>query len=212
MARSRKSSRSDATPPEVADDPPAPPDRQEPGRWQVVAREPLQDCAVFSVERALSRSPHTGEDHPFYRIEASDWVNVVAVTPDDQIVMVRQFRHGSAEVTLEIPGGIIDPGEPPIESAARELLEETGYRARSVVPLGTVNPNPAIFGNRVHTFLATNALPVTEISNSGHEETMVELVPRSELSDRTRAGAIDHALVIAALYWYERHIQREAGR
>lgn len=204
MARSRNTSRP-ATPPGVAA---GPTERPQPGRWQVVERETLQECAVFSVQRALSRSPHTGEDHPFYRIEASDWVNVVAVTPDDQIVMVRQFRHGSGGVTLEIPGGIIDPGEQPIESAARELLEETGYRARSVEPLGTVNPNPALFGNRVHTFLASDAQRVAEISNPGHEETLVELVPRSELSDQTRDGVIDHALVIAALYWYDRHLEQ----
>ena len=181
--------------------------RDEPGRWEVVERQTLQDCAVFSVERATSRSPQTGEDHPFYRIEASDWVNVVAVTPDDEIVMVRQFRHGAATVTLEIPGGIIDPGEQPIESAARELLEETGYCAGSVEPLGSVNPNPALFGNRVHTFLARDARAVAAVSNPGHEETVVELVPRSELSTRTREGRIDHALVIAALYWYDRHLE-----
>lgn len=180
----------------------------EPGQWQVVGRETLQNCAVFSVERALSRSPHTGEDHPFYRIEASDWVNVVAVTSADQVVMVRQFRHGAGGVTLEIPGGIIDPGEQPIESAARELLEETGYKAPMLEPLGVVNPNPALFGNCVHTFLAANAEPVAEISNPGHEETLVTLVPRSQLADQTQAGAIDHALVIAALYWYDRHLER----
>jgi 8-oxo-dGTP pyrophosphatase MutT (NUDIX family) len=180
-----------------------------PRPWKVIETEALQDCTVFRVSRQLSRSPRTGSDHCFYRIDSTDWVNVVPVTADDQIVMVRQYRHGSGAVTLEIPGGLVDPGETPAESAARELLEETGYRADSVEPLGVVNPNPALFGNRCHTFLARGARRVAEIRNSAQEETIVELVPRSQLAARTLSGEIDHALVVAALYWYD---QAERGK
>lgn len=177
-----------------------------PPSWPLVARETLQDCIVFAVERATARSPRSGETHPFYRIEAAPWVNVVACTAGGDVVMVRQFRHGSRRVTLEIPGGIVDPGESPAEAAARELLEETGYRARdpgALRPLGEVNPNPALFGNRVYTFLAPDVERVDEVRNEGLEETVVELVPEAELPGRVRAGDVDHALVIAALHWWE---------
>jgi 8-oxo-dGTP pyrophosphatase MutT (NUDIX family) len=170
-----------------------------------VGRERLQDCRVFRVERALTRSPHTASAHPFYRIEADAWVNVVATTPQGELVMVRQWRHGASKLTLEIPGGLIDPGEPPEVAAARELLEETGYRAPALRPLGDVNPNPAIFGNRVFTYLAENCERVSEIQNGPLEETWVELVPERELSERLRAGDVDHALVIAALHWWRLH-------
>jgi 8-oxo-dGTP pyrophosphatase MutT (NUDIX family) len=116
--------------------------------------------------------------------------------------MVRQYRHGSREITLEIPGGIVDPGETPAEAAARELLEETGYRAERVEAIGSVNPNPALFENRCHTFLASGAVRVAEIQNTQLEETSVELVPMVEIPDQLRRGRIDHALVVAALYWY----------
>jgi 8-oxo-dGTP pyrophosphatase MutT (NUDIX family) len=171
--------------------------------WKVVGTERLQECKVFAVSRRMARSPRTGEVHPFFCIEADDWVNVVPVTADDQVVMVRQYRHGSRDITLEIPGGIVDPGETPAEAATRELLEETGYRAERVEPIGWVNPNPALFENRCHTFLAPGAAPVAPIQNTGLEETSVELVPLAEIPELLRKGSISHALVVAALYWYE---------
>ena len=172
-------------------------------RWELLGRESLQDCKVFKVTRAMVRSPRTGDAHPFYSIEADPWVNVVPVTAEREVVMVRQFRHGTREFTLEIPGGMVDPDEDPAVAAARELIEETGYRAAGVRSLGSLNPNPALFGNVVHTYLATGCEWVSEIANEGAEDTHVELVPRDALRDRVRAGDVDHALVIAGLYWWD---------
>jgi 8-oxo-dGTP pyrophosphatase MutT (NUDIX family) len=182
-----------------------------PRPWTVVRTESLQDCTVFRVSRTLSRSPRTGAVHPFYQIRADDWVNVVPVTTDGDVVMVRQYRHGCQEVTLEIPGGIVDPGETPAAAAARELLEETGYRAERVEPVGQVNPNPALFDNRCHTFLATGCRPVAEVRNVATEETAVELVPRAQIDRLVREGRIHHALVVAALFHWRLHPAAEEG-
>ena len=174
-----------------------------PQPWTTLESEPIQEFRVFSVRRIRARSPRTGDAHDFFAIDSSDWVNVVAITPDDSVVMVRQFRHGAGRVTLETPGGLVDPGETPAQAAARELLEETGYAADEIVPLGGVNPNPALFSNRLHGFLARGARRVREVRNEGTEETHVELVPLDALREEVRAGRVDHALVIAVAYLYE---------
>jgi len=180
----------------------------DPKRWTVEKTELLQDCRVFSVSRTRSRSPHTGQPHSFFRIDSSDWANIVPITPEGGVVMIRQYRHGADRVTLETPGGLVDSGETPAEAAARELLEETGYRAGEITPLGMVNPNPAFFGNRLHAFVARNSVQVAQIRNEGIEETVVEIVTREQLRHFVRDGTVDHALVVAALYLLDLHEER----
>ena len=130
-----------------------------PRPWTLLDTERVQDCTVFRVHRDRLRAPWGEPAHPYWRIEADDWVNVVAVTAEAQVVMVRQWRHGTREITLEIPGGIVDPGESPAAAAARELLEESGYGGGTLVPIGALSPNPALFTNRVSTLLGPRRAP-----------------------------------------------------
>ena len=152
------------------------------------------------MSESTSISPLSGEEHLFYFIDSADWVNIVPITPDRQVVFVKQFRHGSEQITLEIPGGMIDPGEAPEVAATRECLEESGYRADRVESLGVLNPNPAVFPNRLHTFVARECIRVDEIANTSTEQTEVVLVPLEELPEMLGSGQIDHALVAATLW------------
>jgi 8-oxo-dGTP pyrophosphatase MutT (NUDIX family) len=179
-------------------------DRTRVEEWRERKRALVADCRVFSVERSDAVSPFDATEHSFYRIRSPDWVQIVAITPDEHIVLVRQYRHGCQRVTLEIPGGLVDAGEDPAQAALRECLEETGYRGTMAVSLGAVNPNPALFANRLHGFLATDVVLEGAVQNTGTEHTSVALVAVRDLEQMLRDGEIEHALVAATLWRYLR--------
>jgi 8-oxo-dGTP pyrophosphatase MutT (NUDIX family) len=141
-------------------------------------------------------------EHDFHIIESENWVNVIPLAAEDQVVMIRQYRHGAGRVTLEIPGGLIDPGDTPEKAAARELLEETGYQAEAFVKIGVVNPNPALFNNLCYTFLARNVQKNHDPMLDQTEDIEVTLIPMIEIPKLISKGEIDHAMVITAFYWY----------
>ncbi|MBN2491222.1 MAG: NUDIX hydrolase [Planctomycetes bacterium] len=171
--------------------------------WERLASERRQDYRIFATRIDRYRSPATGETHAFVVVEAPDWVNVIALTPADEVVLVRQFRFGTREVTLEIPGGAVDPGEDFVSAGVRELREETGYAGDEVRLIGTVTPNPAFLENRCGTLLIPGARKVAEPAPEGTEILEVELCPRREIPRRLAAGQIRHALVVAAFQWLD---------
>lgn len=168
--------------------------------WRELAADPVLDCRVFSIERSIAESPEDRAQHEFFRIRSQDFVQIVPVTADQQVVMVRQFRHGAEYLSLECPGGLVDPGETPAQTAARECLEETGFAVRRLEPLGQTNPNPALFGNRLHSFYAADVERVGEVQNTSTERTEVVLVPADRLVRMLCDGTIDHALIEATLW------------
>lgn len=169
--------------------------------WQTLDRGSVYRCRIFAVDEWRRRSPRTGQVHDFFVLDSPDWVNIVPLTPDGQVVMVRQYRHGIDGFTLEVPGGLIDTEDPsPLVAARREMQEETGYDSEDVVPLGSIHPNPAIQNNRCHTFLARDVRPCLDVCFDSTEETEVELVPLEAVSELIRTGVITHALVVVAFH------------
>ncbi len=166
--------------------------------WAQESESVRQDSRLFQQIVAQRRSPHTGKEHAFYRLQGPDWVNVIAFTREGELLVVEQFRHGIDAATLEIPGGGCDPDEDPAESARRELREETGFLSTHWVALGSCTPNPATQNNRCHTFLALDCDPDGALGLDPAEELQVWASSWPEWQVRMRSGEIHHALVLSA--------------
>ncbi len=171
-----------------------------PKPWKVVTSRPDKSYRIFTLRIDRAVSPRTGQEHSFFVLESPSWINVIPLTPQNEVVMVRQYRHGIRDVTLEIPGGLVESYDNPRDAAKRELYEETGYIASNMVLLGSVHPNPAIHNNQCFTFLATNVSPTGEQHQDEKEDIEIVLRPISEIPRLIREGAITHALVLAAFY------------
>jgi len=180
--------------------------------WETQSSAVVADYGIFRVRKDHCRSPRTQRTHDFWVLETTDWVNVVALTPDEQVVLVRQYRFGSQRATLEIAGGTVDPGEDPVDAAARELREETGYVPESVILLGAVEPNPAIQNNRCFTALALGCRPVFAQELDEREDIVVETRPLAQMPALFARGEITHALVWAAFHHYELWRQGQSGQ
>ncbi len=166
-------------------------------RWRVVGRAEVNDYRIFRSTAVRSTHPLTGAERSFTVLDTPDWVNVVAVTPDQRVVLIRQWRHGADRVHIEIPGGMVDPGEDHETAARRELVEETGYTAPTWRHVGTVAPNPAIHGNRLFTWLAEGAVPTRGVTPDEGEVITTFTAAWPEVLAMLRDGRIDHALVVA---------------
>jgi 8-oxo-dGTP pyrophosphatase MutT (NUDIX family) len=175
------------------------------GSWQAEpeANQTLESNWLFTLRRERFRSRASGKAHDHYTIELADSVNVVAVTPEAEVLLVRQFRAGSRHDSLETPGGLVDPGEDVREAAARELREETGYAGDPPVLLGWVWANPSILTSRAAFVLIANCRQVAAPELDPSEELTLERIPAGALPGMLREGQIDHALTVAAILWWQ---------
>ena len=172
-----------------------------PSVWERLADAAVDHFRVFRVRRTRYRHPRDRREGEFVVIEANDWVNVLALTDDGRMLMVRQFRFGIHDFTLEIPGGVIETGEDPVAAGVRELREETGYAGRSARLLAQVRPNPAIQANVCHIVLVEGCVRVGEMQLDANEEIELSVLPVDEVLARAERGEIKHSLVVDALFY-----------
>jgi len=177
-------------------------------KWRQIHSEPAGSFRILDVLRVGLEDASGRARGEAFTVRCSDWCNVVAVTPDDHVVLVWQYRFGTDALSLEIPGGVIDRGEDPAQAARRELREETGYEAEVFEPLLVIEPNPAIQNNRCFTFVARGARPTAETGFDPQEELETALLPAARLADLLDSGQVTHALVQGAL---EAYVRRSGG-
>ena len=172
--------------------------------WKRISKESVFKTRIFDLHLEKSECVRTGAVQDFYYIHCYDWVNVIAVTPENSLVMIRQFRHGSGNLEIEVPGGGIDRQDiDPVAAGARELLEETGYRGENGRIIGKVCPNPALQNNLCFTVMFDNCVKVSEPQLEDTEEIETELVSMPELDKLVTGGHIRHGLVLNAIHFFE---------
>jgi 8-oxo-dGTP pyrophosphatase MutT (NUDIX family) len=174
-------------------------------KWRVLDRKQMLDCRVFTVNQQRARSPE-GREGDFYVLDSADWAMVIPVQKnaqgEEEIVMVRQYRHGLDDVTIEFPGGIVEPGEDPGKAVLRELEEETGRRAKKLTKLGEVSPNPAIMSNRFHVYLAEDLEDSGTQSLDPDEELRIQVISKAELLREYGLAPYNHALTLVSVaFW-----------
>lgn len=163
--------------------------------WKIVeSRHPFPKFRMDTCELP------NGKPYKAFVLEFDAWANVVALTKNNEVVLVRQYRHGVQEISLELPGGVVDAGEDPLEGAKRELLEETGYGGGTFIETGRIYPNPAIQQNSLYCYLATDVEWVGEQHLDVSEEIEVDLVPLNDMVELVRAGKFKHALNVAVFF------------
>jgi len=179
-----------------------PPETSNPLPWNILSSTIDQSYRIFNIRTDRAISPRTGQSHEFFVLESRPWVNIIPLTADSQVVMVRQYRHGTRKTTLEIPGGLVEDEDTPRQAAIRELSEETGYSAGDVRFLGTVHPNPAIQNNECHTYLASQAVWTGRQSLDEKEDIQVVHHRLEDIPGLITNGQITHSLVLCAFFHY----------
>lgn len=172
-------------------------------KWEKLESRVVSDHRIFKIREDRTTNPRTGSEHNMVVLQCPDWVNIIALTPERDVVFVEQFRQGSETVELEIPGGMMDPGETdPVATALRELREETGYTGDNARVIGQCLANPAIMNNRVFTILVENCRCTHAVEWDAGEDLITRLIPAAEIPDLIKQGRINHSIIVAALHYF----------
>jgi len=181
--------------------------------WIENKRQMLNNCRIFDLYEIEKTSP-LGGIGSFYLLDSPDWVTIIPLITDKSgvecFLMVEQYRHGSDQITLEFPAGMVDKGELPVNAAKRELLEETGYSAGSLIEIGEVSPNPAFMNNKIDIYIADNIELIGDQNLDNDEFIHFHLIPCTEVQKKMGTGKYSNGVMMMALAYYNRYISGTA--
>ena len=174
----------------------------EDGKWKVLSTEYLIKRPWLTARRDVAQLPDGRINHEYYVLEYPDWVNIIAITEEGEVILERQYRHGLGNTCYELPCGVIEAGETPLQAAQRELLEETGFAGGEWRHLMDLSPNPATSNNMAHSFVATGVRRVAGQSLDSTEDISVHLVSQDFVKELLLGNQILQALMAAPLFRY----------
>ncbi len=174
-------------------------DKSEQKPWKLLRSEPGPEWPIFKVRYDWLENPRNANILKAVVLDFPDWVSVAAITPENRIVTVRQYRFGVAHFTTELPAGLVHHGETHRAAAERELREETGYTSFDWVYLGWVEPNPAYQNNRLHQWLARDARQTDDAQMDEGEDVAVETLLPQEIHRYIREGRLRHSLALLSV-------------
>lgn len=179
-------------------------------KWLSSRRKRMGDYRIFKVDSVVRKSPDSGVEGTFFLVDSPDWMTIIPLVKNDLgedcFLMVKQYRHGSDSITLEFPAGMVDPGEEAIETAVRELSEETGFKSSDIQKIGSINPNPAFMTNKTTTFLARDLEKIGQQHLDEHEEIECVFVPIKEFDSMVGGEVVNSAITIQSYYFYLRSL------
>ena len=180
-------------------------------KWKKIRSKKIFGNKIFGFREDLVVSPKTKKEHPVWAMDVPDWINIIPITSEGKVIFIKQYRFGTEEVTLEIPGGMVEKNEDPKLAAIREMTEETGYTSNDVHPIGVVTPNPALMTNKTFSYVALNVEKTEEQNLDTMEDIEVLEIELDEVKGLIKTGAINHALVVSAFYFLNEFKQKNGS-
>ena len=172
-------------------------------KWETINKKHIQNLKIFDVSILRRRHPEWNREGDFVVLNSPRWVNIIPITKDGNVVLIEQYRHGIDDLTLEVPGGLVEPNEEPMEAAERECREETGFSSEiHATLLGEILPNPAFLDNKCYSYVWLDCELKYSQHLDGSEEISVIEYPLSDIKNLILNNKIQHSLVLTAFFFY----------